>query len=56
MPRLVPAQARWDLTALLKNPLVENSSVHFNAKDVYNFGLEKNAGYARADEEVQEEL
>ena len=53
-----PAGSRaseMDLTALLKNPLVENSSVHFNAKDVYNFGL-KNTGYARADEEVQEEL
>ena len=40
----VPAGSRaseMDLTALLKNPLVENSSVHFNAKDVYNFGLEK---------------
>ena len=39
-----PAGSRaseMDLTALLKNPLVENSSVHFNAKDVYNFGLEK---------------
>ena len=33
--------SEMDLTALLKNPLVENSSVHFNAKDVYNFGLEK---------------
>ena len=39
-----PAGSRaseMNLTALLKNPLVENSSVHFNAKDVYNFGLEK---------------
>ena len=39
-----PAGSRaseMDLTALWKNPLVENSSVHFNAKDVYNFGLEK---------------
>ena len=39
-----PAGSRaseMDLTALLKNPLVENSSVHFNTKDVYNFGLEK---------------
>ena len=39
-----PAGSRaseMDLTALLKNPLVENSSVHFNSKDVYNFGLEK---------------
>ena len=39
-----PAGSRaseMDLTALLKNPLVENSSVHFNVKDVYNFGLEK---------------
>ena len=30
-----------DLTALLQNPLVENTNVHFNAKDVYNFQLEK---------------
>ena len=39
-----PAGSRaseMNLTALLKNPLVENSSVHFNVKDVYNFGLEK---------------
>ena len=39
-----PAGSRageMDLTALLQNPLVENSNVHFNAKDVYNFQLEK---------------
>ena len=39
-----PAGSRageMDLTALLQNPLVENSNVHFNAKDAYNFQLEK---------------
>ena len=30
-----------DLTALLNNPLIENSSVHFDPKAVYDFGLEK---------------
>ncbi len=30
-----------DLSALLSNPLIENSNVHFEPKDVYNFGLEK---------------
>ena len=30
-----------DLTALLQNPLIENSSVHFDQKAVYNFQLEK---------------
>ena len=42
--KAAPAGSRageMDLTALLQNPLVENSNVHFNAKDVYNFQLEK---------------
>lgn len=42
--RDVPAgsrQSEMDLSALLKNPLVENSSVHFDAKSTYNFALEK---------------
>jgi glutamate synthase (ferredoxin) len=30
-----------DLCALLRNPLVENSNVHFEPDAVYNFGLEK---------------
>ncbi|MGN0975673.1 MAG: glutamate synthase large subunit, partial [Gemmiger sp.] len=30
-----------DLSALLSNPLVENSNVHFDPKATYNFGLEK---------------
>ena len=40
----VPAGSRaseMDLTALLQNPLIENSSVHFDQKAVYNFQLEK---------------
>ena len=39
-----PAGSRaseMDLTALLQNPLIENSSVHFDQKAVYNFQLEK---------------
>ena len=42
--KAAPAGSRaseMDLSALLQNPLVENSNVHFNAKDVYNFQLEK---------------
>ena len=42
--KAAPAGSRaseMDLTALLQNPLVENTNVHFNAKDVYNFQLEK---------------
>ena len=30
-----------DLSALLSNPLVPDSNIHFDPKDVYNFGLEK---------------
>ena len=40
----VPAGSRaseLDLTALLQNPLVENSSIHFDPKAVYDFELEK---------------
>ena len=39
-----PAGSRageMDLSALLNNPLVENSNLHFDAKATYNFGLEK---------------
>ena len=42
--KAAPAGSRaseMDLTALLQNPLIENTNVHFNAKDVYNFQLEK---------------
>ncbi len=42
--KAAPAGSRaseMDLTALLQNPLVENSNVHFDPKDVYNFQLEK---------------
>ena len=38
--KAAPAGSRaseMDLTALLQNPLIENTNVHFNAKDVYNF-------------------
>lgn len=31
-----------DLSALLQNPLIENSNIHFDPKAVYNFQLEKN--------------
>ena len=57
--KAAPAGSRageMDLTALLQNPLVENSNVHFNAKDVYNFQLEKTPDDAHPDEEVQKEL
>src|SRR5699024_3407427 len=40
----VPAGSRaseLDLTALLKNPLIEDSCIHFDPKAVYNLGLEK---------------
>ena len=30
-----------DLTPLLSNPLIENSSIRFQPEDIYNFGLEK---------------
>lgn len=30
-----------DLSALLQNPLIENSNIHFDPKAVYNFQLEK---------------
>ena len=30
-----------DLSALLNNPMVENSNLHFDPKATYNFGLEK---------------
>ncbi|MDY5604797.1 glutamate synthase-related protein, partial [Gemmiger sp.] len=42
--KAAPAGSRaseMDLTALLQNPLIENSSVHFDPKAVYNFQLEK---------------
>ena len=34
-------ESEMDLSALLNNPLVENSNVHFVPADVYNFQLEK---------------
>ena len=40
-----PAGSRageMDLSALLQNPLIENSNIHFDPKAVYNFQLEKN--------------
>jgi len=39
-----PAGSRageMDLSALLQNPLIENSNIHFDPKAVYNFQLEK---------------
>ena len=33
--------AEMDLSALLQNPLIENSNVHFDPKTVYDFQLEK---------------
>ena len=42
--RAVPAGSRaseLDLSALLQNPLLETSGVHFDPKDAYDFGLEK---------------
>ena len=39
-----PAGSRaseMDLNALLNNPLIENSNIHFEPRDVYDFGLEK---------------
>ena len=34
-------ESEMDLSALLKNPLVDNSNVHFVAQDAYDFELEK---------------
>ncbi len=33
--------SKLDLSVLLRNPLIENSCVHFEPKDVYDFELEK---------------
>ena len=44
--------SEMDLTALLHNPLVETSNVHFDPKAVYDFQLEETLDEG-ADEEVQ---
>ncbi len=36
-----PRAAKLDLSAILQNPLIKNSCVHFEEKDAYDFALQK---------------